>query len=250
MYTIDSSCRRRGTSTILGTLIFVGIIFTSFIPMMLLMNQADTLHEMRKHEVARFDEERTIENIFFHLETSIVSDEPIITLVIYNRCEIAVRIVHVWINGELREVNYLIPPTSQDSWELSNLVAPPYEDTVSFTVMVVTDMGNIFLPPSGIPEYSYDEILGGNWEHEVFTIYIMMTDTMPQLHLLVIFDPDVDAIIIVDEDLENNQVGYTRSVPFAGDYLIIVTQFHDYDDPLFTGTRTLDSEHLVTLVII
>ena len=255
MCIIGSSCRRRGTSTVFGVMIFVGIMFTAVIPMLLVMNQADILYERRKAEVGRLDEEGAIENIFFNLETSIdpVTEEPIIKLVFYNRCVIAVKIIHVWINDELRDVNYLIPPTGNEEWELRNFVDPPYQDTASFSVMVVTDKGNIFLPSSGNPEYSYDIESGlGSWEHDVYTIYIMMTEKRNQLHLLVTFlVPENPGIIIFDDGLENNIDGYWINVPFEGDYHIMVIQNGEYDPPLFEATRPLGPpNNLATLVII
>lgn len=252
MYTIGSSFRRRGTSTVLGTLIFVGIMFTAVIPMLLVMNQADTLQEIRKVEVGRLDEERAIENIFFNLETSIDTgtNEPIIKLVFYNRCVMAVKIIHVWINGALREVDFLIPPTSDRPLELRDFVDPQTPDPVSFSVMVVTDKGNIFLPSSGNPEYSFIDGVGG-WEHDVYTIYIMMTEKRNQLHALVVFDPGGSDIIIFDDNLINNLPGYWINVPFEGNYQILVTQFGIYDPPLCYVQRLLGPpDHLKTLVII
>jgi len=256
MCIIGMPCHRRGTSTIYGVIIFVGIMFTAVIPMFLVMNQADTLYEMRKVEVGRLDEERAIENIFFNLETSIdpVTEEPIITLVFYNRCVIAVKIIHVWINGELREVDYLIPPTSDGELELRNVVDPQTTDPVSFSVRVVTDNGNIFLSSYGNPEYSYDPELGGNWEHDVYIIYILMTNKRPQLHILVNNTHDYEEILIeppityFDEGVENNLDGYWIGVPHAGYYRIVVTQFQD--TTLFDETRRLGPSNLATLVII
>ncbi len=255
MYTIGSSCRRRGISTIFGVIIFVGIMFTAVIPMFLVMKQADILHEIRKVEVGRLDEEHALENIFFNLETSIdpETEEPIIKLVFYNKCVIAVKIIHLWINDELRDVNYLIPPTSNEEWDLRNLIDPPYQDTASFSVMAVTDKGNIFLPTSGNPEYSYDPESGlGSWEHNVYTIYIMMTEKRTQLHVMVIFlVPEGDDIIVFDDGLVNNLYGYWINVPFEGNYHIIVTQFQEYNPPLFEATRPLGPpNNLATLVII
>lgn len=252
MYTIGSSCRRRGTSTVFGVMIFIGIMFTAVIPMFLVMNQADTLYEIRKVEVGRLDEEHAIENIFLHLETSIETgtEEPIITLIFYNRGELAVRIIHVWINGELREVDLLIPQTSDGSLELRDFVDPLTEFPESFSIRVVTDKGNIFSPPSGNPEYSYDfDLEIGSWKHDVYTIYIMMTSKRPQLHALITFlVTEGDDIIVFDDDLENNLDGYPIGVPFDGTYLIIVTQF--YDTILFADTRTVGPENLAVLVII
>ena len=258
MCIIGMSCRRRGTSTIYGVMIFVGIMMTAVIPMLLVMNQANTLQEMRKIEVGRLDEERAIENIFFNLETSIdpETEEPIIKLIFYNRCVIAIKIIHVWINDELRDVNYLIPPISNEEWELRDLVDPPYEDTLSFSVMVVTDKGNIFLPSSGNPEYSYDIESGlGSWEHDVYTIYIMMTHKRSQLHILVINTHDEDGILLdppityFDDGVKNNLDGYWIGVPRAGDYLIVVTHCNK-TPPLFDGMRTVNALDPMALVIV
>ena len=38
-------------------------MFTAVIPMMLVMRQADTLHEMRKHELENLDQERAMESL-------------------------------------------------------------------------------------------------------------------------------------------------------------------------------------------
>ncbi len=37
--------KKRGVSTILGTLIFVGIIFSAYVPMTLVMKQVDNIYE-------------------------------------------------------------------------------------------------------------------------------------------------------------------------------------------------------------
>ena len=43
--------KRKGVSTILGTLIFIGILFTSVIPMLLVMKQADTIYTKKIHDL-------------------------------------------------------------------------------------------------------------------------------------------------------------------------------------------------------
>ncbi len=183
MYAIGTSCHsRRGTSTIFGVLIFVGIMFTAVIPMLLVMNQADTLYEMRKVEVGRIDEERTREEIYFHLETEI-GDEPIITLKINNRGEFAVKMTRVWINDEPRPVDYFLPPISENEFEIGDLIDPESTESVSFSIIMATDNGNIFSPYSGTPTYNPE--LGGSWEHDYYRIYIMMTDLEIQLHIFV-----------------------------------------------------------------
>jgi len=239
-------------------------MFTAVIPMFLVMNQTDTLHEIRKVEVGRLDEEHATESVFFHLETSIDFDseagvnKPIIKLVFYNRCEIAVKIVHVWINGEPREVNYLIPPTGQDSWVLRDFVDPQTTDPVSFSLMAVTDKGNILLPPSGNPEYSFNpDSLIGSWEHEVYSIYIMMTQKRSQLHILVIRTNEFDGApiephtTIFNDGVAMNLDGYLIGVPYDGTYRVIVTWLHEIELTEDGGAEVrLGEDCLAALVII
>jgi len=201
----------------MGTLIFIGIIFSAFIPMMLVMRQADTIYEKEKFQVGRLDEEKAMENIYFYLLPTI-EDEPIITLKISNRCEIAVRIIHVWINGEPREVDLLISPTSNGELELGGLIDPVYPDPVSFSIMIVTDKGNIFLPQSGIPTYN---LLGdGKWDMDFYTIYIMMLHPQSQLHILV----QTTEKVYFDYPVANEEQGYAINVQDPGTYQIIVTK--------------------------
>jgi len=133
---------RRGTSTILGTLIFVGIMFTAVIPMFLVMKQADTLNEMRKFELARFDEERDIENLYIYAHET-VTDESKLTVEVENKGDLSAKLVNLWVNDEFFELNKLIPPMSgkEDlgSFDVSRLL------DFEYIVMVTTDRGKIFV---------------------------------------------------------------------------------------------------------
>ena len=238
---------RRGTSTVFGTIIFIGIMFTAVIPMFLFMRQADTLHEMRKYELTIMDEERAREEIFFHLETEIV-DEPIITLKINNRGALAVRITRVWINDEPRPVDYFLPPISQSEFELVDLIDPESPDPVSFSLMIVTDQGSLFAPYS--PNPTYDPILGGSWEHDFYRIYIMMTNLESQLHIFVtLVDPPE---VCFDYDVDNNKPGYRISVPAPGQYQVVVTKLLGMPNQeiLIDTTIEVSSDFPTALVIL
>ena len=65
---ILSSEKGRGVSTILGTLIFIGILFTSVIPMMLVMKQADTIYTKKIHELEIKDDEKVREELIVYRE--------------------------------------------------------------------------------------------------------------------------------------------------------------------------------------
>ena len=244
---IGSSCRR-GTASIFGTIIFVGIIFTAVIPMFLFMRQADTFFEKAKFEVDRLDEERAREEIYFHLETEIVLSEPIITLKISNRGELLVKIIRVWINDEPRTVDYLLPPISQSEFELVDLIDPESEDPVSFSLMIVTDQGSIFAPYSANP--TYNPVLGGSWEHDFYRIFVMMTNLESQLHIFVtLVDPPE---VCFDYDVDNNQPGYRISVPAPGQYQVVVTKLLGMpnEEVLIDTTVEVSSDFPTALVII
>ena len=89
MSTISTSYSK-GTSTILGTLIFVGIIFTSFIPMMLVMKQADTIYDMNKYEMEKVMLEFLAKDINVLVCTTIIEsglDIPDANTIIINRAD-------------------------------------------------------------------------------------------------------------------------------------------------------------------
>ena len=137
-----SSSFRRGTSTVMGTLIFVGIIFTAFIPMLLVMRQADTLHEMRKFELARLDEERDAENLYIYVRGT-GSGSSYLTVEVENKGYLSSKVVSLWINDEFFELNQMISPMSgvEDlgSFDVSGLL------DFDYIIMVTTDRGKIFV---------------------------------------------------------------------------------------------------------
>ncbi|GAI75949.1 unnamed protein product [marine sediment metagenome] len=133
---------RRGTSTVLGTLIFIGIIFTAVIPMFLVMRQADTLHEMRKYELAQLDEEKAFENLYVyaHANESFPTD---LTVEVENKGDLSAKVVSLWVNDEFFELNQLISPMSGmkdlGSFNVSRVL------DLEYVVMVTTDRGKIFV---------------------------------------------------------------------------------------------------------
>lgn len=226
MCIIGMSCRRRGTSTVLGTLIFIGIMFTAVIPMFLVMNQADTLHEMRKVEVGRLDKENAMEDICFYLTPTVESEKPVLTLEISNRGELAVRITRVWINDTIRDdFDCIIPPISDMDLVLDSLIIPdPLPESITYHVMAVTDRGNVFSPVCGIPKYDpVDKV----WTMGDYMIDVTMEKPKHSLHIIVVFDPEGEnPVTVCDEDLPYWWNSYPINVPDAGKYLVKIYQFY------------------------
>lgn len=147
---------RRGTSTVLGTLIFVGIMFTAVIPMLLVMRQADTLHEMRKHEITRADDERDRENIEVYPNPSLIEPEMNVTLI--NTGGVSAEVVGIWINDTYYPVSEQISTFS--SHEVGPFPAATVEGA-EYEVCATSTRGNVYT--SEIGTLRYEE---GKWISE------------------------------------------------------------------------------------
>ena len=146
---------RRGTSTILGTLIFIGIMFTAVIPMLLVMRQADTLHEMRKHEITIADDERDRENIEVYPVPSL-TEEMNVTLI--NTGGVSAEVVGIWINNTYYPVSEQISTFS--SHEIGPYPAATVEDA-EYEVRATSTRGNVYTSEIGTIRYE-----GGKWISE------------------------------------------------------------------------------------
>jgi archaellum component FlaF (FlaF/FlaG flagellin family) len=135
---------RRGVSTIMGTLIFVGILFTSVIPMMLVMNQADTIYVKKVKEVEVKDDERVEEDLVVYIYPG---GDTEIKVRVKNQGTVSVTIVRVWINNEYNSTSELIPTGTQKDFGPFNVTDLEEGDTVE--VKVVTERGNVFYSISG-----------------------------------------------------------------------------------------------------
>ncbi len=205
MRTICSSCRRRGISSILGTIIFVGIMFTAVIPMFLVMRQADTLHELRKHDLELMDDETSRE----YLRVSVFSAEdspegqPRMVIEVENRGDSVTKLVRIWINDEKEERNYLLN-TNDIYAEYFDVATDPK----NYSITVSTDKGNLF---ASVNALSYD---GFTWIQET-TLWIYVTISSPG----VIFHIEVDGIspIVYHEEAMVQKIGGSVFQPFKVD---------------------------------
>lgn len=160
---------RRGVSTVLGTLIFIGILFTSVIPMYLVMNQADTIYEQRKLERERFDDERSREAMDVYVFPTEGESSENLTVKVYNRCELAVKIVRIWINDAFVSTDTVVQ--SMTELELGSYNVTPQEGS-EYDIIVTTERGNIFESGSG-PLYFMD----GHWLVENLLINVLISSS-------------------------------------------------------------------------
>jgi len=222
-------------------MIFVGIIFTAVIPMILVMNQADTIYEIRKVEVGRLDEEHAMEDIYFYLEPTVEGGFPFLTLKISNTGELAVRIKSVWVNDTLRDdFDCIIPPMS-DRDVILNISKPA--QSVIYHVIAVTDKGNIFSPICGIPKYNPTT---NTWTMDDYTIYVMMSQPTNSLHIQVEKKNESDVFEeFISEDVLSHRSIYEISVLAKGTYRVTVYQLFGKENE----TILLDKEIIVLILL-
>ena len=142
--------RKRGVSTILGTIIFIGIMFTSVIPMMLVMKQADTIYTQKVHEMESRDDERSSEILVVNA-FPVNSTSTELKIEVENIGVVSVKIIRVWINDVDYSENDIIK--TGDTTDIG-----PYgvavENGTSYSIKVITERGNSFASACGVLYYT------------------------------------------------------------------------------------------------
>lgn len=141
---------RKGMTTILGTLLFIGIIFTSLIPMQLVMLQTDTLESQILQEQGLEDNEKEQEKLsLVSYPTSTTSN--LLKVRVENRGNIAVQLERLWIKSNSTSLN-----ESLQIGETKTLgpFTVALEENTSYPVKVITERGNVFGSDAGNMIYS------------------------------------------------------------------------------------------------
>ena len=195
-------------------------MFTAVIPMLLVMRQADTLHEMRKHDLGILDQEKAMESLCLYVCPQEPSS-PNVEATIANNGEVLVRVVCLWINDEPVSMEIDIPPLSEKV--LDPFVLDLFEGA-EYDIRVTTDRGNVFLSENGILRYEED-----GWEMETFSIRIFTSGFTWHLHITVNIG-DETGPLIYDEWEWVGKGGYEVVVPQPGDYYVLITWW-DWGSP-------------------
>ena len=164
-----SNGTRRGVSTILGTIIFIGIMFTSVIPMMLVMKQADTIYEQEILEMRRKDDEYSREEIFVYIYPTGDTAPDNLTVRVKNGCAMPVEIIRIWVNDEIHSLDE--PVMAMEERDLASFDVGPINGS-NYDILVTTKRGNIFESETG--PISYEE---GIWTVEVKMINVLISST-------------------------------------------------------------------------
>ena len=144
---IRTTCikKRTGVSSILGTIIFVGIMFTAVIPMMLVMKRADTVYTQTLHEVETADEERENEIVeIYAYPVEEASDD--LKIRVSNNGVVPIRAIRIWINDDNYTQSTLI---DSQEYEILGPITVQTQDGESYVIKVTTERGNTYTSVAG-----------------------------------------------------------------------------------------------------
>jgi len=172
---------KRGVSTVLGTLIFMGILFTSVIPMYLFMKQADTIYIQKIDEMECLDEERAREEIdVCAYPLGETSDQ--LKVRVENKGAVSVTVVRVWINDVYHAQDEMIP--SMEKTVLGPFTVSLQPDSY-YAVKVTTEKGNIYASKSGTLYYT-----DGTWYTPSLGISVNIANVVGKYHIQVANAPE------------------------------------------------------------
>jgi len=235
---------KSGISTVLGTLIFIGILFTCAIPFYLRINQANTYYTQVVDEMRRFDEKRGMEKIeVYAYPLGPTSDE--LKVYIKNRCALPVTIVAVWVN-DVKEIltDATLPSSEDQTYPITGsfiVTRPAPGGTKNFYIEVLTNRGNRFASLtnplinsggtwSGGSVLSFNIVIYGHWFNE-YLIKITGPNSFDRSVRVVIPLKGDSTMVKVDvPDLGTYHVHVTRERPtpviplIDGDYEITVAK--------------------------
>lgn len=137
----------------MGTLIFIGVLFTAYIPMQLVMKQADNIYETRIHEAKLQDDLKGKEDLMVYGFSE--TNDEYVTVFVQNRGKIAVEVVRIWLNDEPEPVSKNIVSGGSASFGPFLLAGTEGQKLI---VKVTTTNGNVF--PNSLGSALYSSIYG------------------------------------------------------------------------------------------
>jgi len=126
----------------LGTLIFVGILFTCVVPLFLYVNKVNSYYEKTVIEMRKFDQEHEMEDLEVYAYPNDNNTE--LNVYIRNRCALDVEVTRVWVNNTFYDDSGLsdlpLILSGVSDYDIQGIgISVGY-----FDVWVMTDRGNLF----------------------------------------------------------------------------------------------------------
>jgi len=175
---------KSGMSTVLGMLIFIGVLFTSIIPLFLYINDVNSLYDVTVAEMRRFDQERENEQLDVYAYPDSSNN---LTIYIKNRYAMPVKIVRVWVNDTTPTLTDLpLRIEGVSSGIIEDIQIP---STGDFDVWVVTERGNVFASQTNTLHITESGWSGGNDPYSI-NILIEKPPGQRSYNVRVFMDPE------------------------------------------------------------
>jgi len=134
---------KRGIATVLGMLIFVGILFTAVIPLFMYVNEANLYLYQTRMELQKIDEDKERENIDVYAYPPDPEAQDIVFCV-KNTSPLNVEIVRVWVNDECYNVNFNVQSMMYNTSDPLDITSALLEEgTTCLDIKVTTGRGNV-----------------------------------------------------------------------------------------------------------
>ena len=167
---------RRGMGTLLGILIFVGILFSSIIPLQLYVKANRNLLLSSEREAFVGDEYREQEDIYV-LAYPINATSDQLCLRVENKGAIPVVIKNVWIKDAFESLDFNMVPGQEEVFGPFTVVL---EENSSYPVKVVTDRGRIFSSDTGNLAY-----IEGTWVTPSLGVSVQIANNLGKYYIKV-----------------------------------------------------------------
>jgi len=132
-----------GISTVLGMLIFIGILFTCVIPLFLYVNQVNSYYDQAVIEMEHIDEDKQREMIDVYAYPFNTTSKAIYVYV-KNQCPFSVEVIRIWVNDHCYNYTLKVPGLGWNVTEAIDLTGIlPVQGNITIDTKVTTRRGNI-----------------------------------------------------------------------------------------------------------
>lgn len=200
---------RRGMGSILGVVLFFGILFSSIVPLQLFIKQNKVMMIATNNEVQDSDQQRELEDLYFlAYPSNSTSDEVYIK--INNQGPTALTVSGLWIKDIKTNLDIDLVPGQEQIFGPYNI---ELEENSTYPMKLITESGRMFSPDSG---YLY--FINGTWIIQGFGISIQIANNIGKYYVHVSNSTWSDTYQTIGQDHDDLFVFF--AVKTAGEYLV------------------------------
>lgn len=217
----------------MGTLLFIGILFTCAIPFYLRVNQANIYYEQVVGEMKVLDGMRGTEMLEVYAYPLSQTSKDL-NIYIKNMCPIPVTLVAVWVNDDIETSilsNSTIPPSGEETY--GPLTVSPVVGE-SFNIKVLTRRGNKFISLTNPLVYTE-----GGWSGCDLAINVVFK-SLGHFHLII---KDSNMKVIEDSYVfrpPSSDVLKRVPISIPGTYSVEVTKLPNTPVPVYPSEVTVN----------